>query len=100
MPGEGDEPLTEEEKTILGLKSKFVQATRTFHAPDLAAQHRAKMDRLNKADIRSGKDDRAASAMGSSNKDTSIKDDKSTTVAKEYFPLAPEQWREKIREFK
>jgi len=38
--------------------------------------------------------------MGSSNKDTSVKDDRSQSVAREYFPLAPEQWREKIRDFK
>lgn len=100
MPGEGEDPISEEEKHMLGLKAKFIQTTRSFHAPDLAAQHRAKMDRLAKHELKSG-GDRATSAMGSSNKDTSLKDDKSASGApKEYFPLAPEQWREKIREFK
>lgn len=102
MPGEGDDPISEDEKNMIGLKARFVQVTRTFHAPDLAAQHRAKMDRLAKDSLRGG--DRAPSAMGS-NKDgrSSQRDDKSaagTTVNKEYFPLVPEQWREKIREFK
>ena len=42
VPLEGEEPITEEEKHLIGLKSKFVQTTRTFFAPDLAAQYRAK----------------------------------------------------------
>lgn len=36
-PGEGDEPLTDEDKHMIGLKARFAQTTRTFFAPDLAA---------------------------------------------------------------
>lgn len=36
-PSEGDEPLTDEDKHMIALKARFVQLTRTFNAPDLAA---------------------------------------------------------------
>lgn len=36
-PQEGDEPLTDEDKNMIGLKARFAQITRTFYAPDLAA---------------------------------------------------------------
>lgn len=98
-PGDGDEPITEEERNMIGLKARFVQVTRTFHAPDLAAQHRAKMDRLAKDKLGG----RADSALGS-NKDgrSSHRDDKSASATGpvQYFPLVPEQWREKIRDLK
>jgi len=48
VPLEGEEPVSEEEKHLIGLKSRFVQVTRTFFAPDLAAQYRAKQERLKK----------------------------------------------------
>ena len=45
-PADGEEPHTDEERNMIGLKARFVQLTRTFHAPDLAAQHRAKVERM------------------------------------------------------
>ena len=36
-PADGEEPHTDEERNMIGLKARFVQLTRTFHAPDLAA---------------------------------------------------------------
>ena len=73
-PLEGDEPLTDEDKHMIGLKARFVQLSRTFNAPDLAAQHRAKMERMQKDQQRSGAGERAQSAMGSH---ASARDDKS-----------------------
>jgi len=73
---EGEDPPTDAEKHMIGLKSRFVQLTRTFFAPDLAAQHRAKMERLHREQVKSGGGDRSQSAMGSQ-KDASVHDDKS-----------------------
>lgn len=36
-PGDGDDPVTDEEKHMISLKARFAQTTRTFYAPDLAA---------------------------------------------------------------
>ena len=72
-PMDGDEPLTDEDRHIIGLKARFVQVTRTFNSPDLAAQHKAKMDRMAKDQQRSD-GQRAQSAMGSH---ASARDDKS-----------------------
>lgn len=97
---EGEEPPTEAEKHMIGLKSRFVQLTRTFFAPDLAAQHRAKMERLHREQMKSGGGDRSQSAMGSQ-KDASVHDDKSAAgVSAVYQPLVPEQWKEKIKDFR
>jgi len=76
QPIDGEEPPTEEEKHMIALKSRFVQVTRTFYAPDLAAQHRAKMERLQRDAVKSGGGDRTQSAMGSQ-KDASVHDDRS-----------------------
>lgn len=76
QPIEGEEPPTDAEKHMIWLKSRFVQITRTFFAPDLAAQHRAKLERLQREQVRSGGGDRSQSAMGSQ-KDASMHDDKS-----------------------
>lgn len=55
-----------EDKEMTALKAKFVTVTRTFHAPDLAVQHKAKLERMAKDSMRHGSQgDRAASAMGS-----------------------------------
>jgi len=97
-PGEGEGDITEGEKAMVGHKARFVQITRTFFAPDLAAQHRAKMERLEKEKLRSGGGERVASAMGS-HKDGSNRDDRSVSGG-QYFPLVPEQWKEKVRDFK
>jgi len=85
---------------MIALKSKFVQVTRTFYAPDLAAQHKAKMERLNKENVKSAGGDRSQSGMGSQ-ADKSMADDKSQVGGGgAYQPLVPEQWKEKIKEFK
>lgn len=57
--------MNDEEKNMVGLKARFAQVTRTFFAPDLAAQYKAKMDRIAKDQLRSGAGDRVQSAMGS-----------------------------------
>lgn len=62
--------------------------TKGFYAPDLAAAHRTKLERLEKDKVRSAHGDRAASAMGSVH--SRGDDDKSATGALPYFPLAPE----------
>ena len=50
---------------------------------------------------RSGAGDRTHSAMGSHKGDgTSNMDDKSMIGHQPYTPLVPEQWKEKIRDFK
>lgn len=76
QPIEGEDPPTDAEKHMIWLKSRFVQITRTFFAPDLAAQHRAKVERLQREQVKSGGGDRSQSAMGSQ-KDASMHDDKS-----------------------
>ena len=84
-PGEGEDPITDEERNMISLKARFAQVSRTFYAPDLAAQHKAKMDRLAKDLSRSGAGERASSALGSQ---ASAREDKSMTG--QYFPLVPE----------
>lgn len=84
---------------MIWLKSRFVQITRTFFAPDLAAQHRAKQERLQREQVKSGGGDRSQSAMGSQ-KDASMHDDRSAVGGGAYQPLVPEQWKEKIKDFK
>ena len=36
-PGDGEDAMPEDERGCAGHKAKFVQVTRTLHAPDLAA---------------------------------------------------------------
>lgn len=43
---EPDENSHPEEKNIIGFKTRFVQMTRTFYAPDLFLQHKAKVERI------------------------------------------------------
>lgn len=47
-PNDGEDAMPEDERGCAGHKAKFVQLTRTMHAPDLAAQHKAKVDRMQK----------------------------------------------------
>lgn len=96
QPADGEEPLTENEKLMISLKAKFQAVTKTFYAPDLAAQHKAKMERLEKEKLKSGTGDRTASAMGSQ---ASMHDDRST-AGTHHTPLIPEQWQDKIRDFR
>ena len=72
--------------------------TKGFYAPDLAAAHRTKLERLEKDKLRSANGDRAASAMGSvhSKGGAGGGDDVSGAGALPYFPLAPEQWKESV----
>lgn len=58
------------------------------------------MERQNRDQVKSGGGDRTQSAMGSQ-KDPSVHDDKSAAgISGAYQPLVPEQWKEKIKEFK
>ena len=99
LPAEGEEALTDNDKHLIGMKSRFVQITRGFFAPDLAAQHRAKMERIEKEKLKSGGGDRAASALGSA-KDGSAHDDKSAIGGQAYMTNVPEFWKDKLMEFK
>ena len=100
MPAEGEENVSDGEKAMVGHKSKFLKVLSTFHAPNQAAIHKAKMERMEKEKLKSAGGDRAQSAMGS-NKDGSAGDDKSVAgVTGVYTPLVPEQWKEKIRDFR
>lgn len=40
------EPVPEDDKIMVTLKAKFQHTTRTFYAPELAQQHKAKLDKL------------------------------------------------------
>jgi len=99
--GDGDEPLSDSEKLIIGHKSKFLRIIQTFYSPNQAAAHRAKMDRMERErNMRSGGGTRAESALGSAKGESvregeSMKDGTGT-----YIPMVPEQWKEKIRDFK
>jgi len=48
---------------MIGHKSRFVQVTRGFYAPDLAAQHKAKIERMDKERSRKEGTDRAGSSQ-------------------------------------
>ena len=50
---------------------------------------------MSKSELRSGAGDRAQSAMGSH---TSARDGKSDAGGGQYYPLVPEQWKDKIKE--
>jgi len=59
MPAEGEENISDGEKAMLGHKSKFLKVLSTFYAPNQAAQHRAKQERLDKEKLKSAGGDRA-----------------------------------------
>lgn len=65
MPAEGEENVSDGEKALVGHKSKFLKVLSTFYAPNQAAQHRAKQERIEKEKLKSAGGDRAQSAMGS-----------------------------------
>jgi hypothetical protein len=65
VPGEGEEAISDSEKAMIGHKSRFYRINNTFYNPNLAAQHKAKMERMEKDKLKSAGGDRAASAMGS-----------------------------------
>mmetsp|Transcript_16567 Transcript_16567/g.28188 ORF Transcript_16567/g.28188 Transcript_16567/m.28188 type:complete len:363 (+) Transcript_16567:1091-2179(+) len=98
--GDGEEALTDADKAIIGYKSRFLRLISTFYSPTQAAQHKAKMERLEKERLKSQGGDRAASALGSQ-KDASIHEDKSMKDGSgTYIPLIPEQWKEKIKDLR
>ena len=85
---------------MIGHKSRFYRINNTFYNPNLAAQHKAKVERQEKDKLKSAGGDRAASAMGSQ-KDGSAHDGASVAGGGGvYTPLVPEQWKEKIRDFR
>jgi hypothetical protein len=100
QPGEGEEAINEAEKAMIGHKSRFLRILTTFYAPNQAAQHKAKMERLEKDKLKSAGGDRAASAMGSNKDGGSVHDGGSVIGGGVYTPLVPEQWKEKIRDFR
>ena len=59
MPAEGEENISDGEKAMVGHKSKFLKVLSTFYAPNQAAQHRAKQERLDKEKLKSAGGDRA-----------------------------------------
>lgn len=59
MPGEGEENVSDAEKAMVGHKSRFLRVLSTFYAPNQAAQHKAKMDRMEKEKLKSAGGDRA-----------------------------------------
>jgi len=99
MPADGEEVISEGEKTMVGMKSRFLRISTTFYAPNQAAQHKAKMDRLDKEKMRSAGGDRSQSGMGSQKDPASAHDGRSEFGTKDYMPLVPEQWKEKLKEF-
>jgi len=96
-PPEGGEAPSEGEKSLSGLKARFLRLTTTFYAPNQAAQHKAKMERLGKEKLRSAGGERSQSGM--SQKHSSARDDRSQFGTKDYQPLVPECWKEKLKEF-
>lgn len=98
-PEDGEEGgISEDQKTLVGIKARFLRATTAFYAPNQAAQHKAKMDRMNKEKLRSAGGDRSKSGL--SEAAPSQKDDVASQMSKkDYVPLAPEQWKEKLKEF-
>ena len=93
---EGDDPLTDLEKEQISKKSRFAQMGRAFYAPK---------EREIYNSTKSGDPPRASSAMSSvkgSNKDKgSVNGDGEDAInIPPYDPLVPEQWLERIQEFK
>ena len=96
---EGEEGISDGERNMIGHKSRFLRILTTFYAPNQAAQHRAKMERLEKEKLKSAGGERVASAMGS-NKDMYHDNTSAAGGTGTYIPLVPEQWKEKVRELK
>ena len=92
-----DAAVSEDQKALVGIKARFLRATTAFYAPNQAAQHKAKMDRLNKEKLRSAGGDRSKSGLS---EQQSQKDDVASQISKkDYIPLAPEQWKDKLKDF-
>lgn len=84
-PKEGDN-LTEEQKLALQRKIKFQLLTKGFYSPDDALAHRTKIE---KERIRTS---------GNKSAEEAAKDD--AMDASKYIPLVPEQWRQKLQDFR
>lgn len=83
---EGGEPLSEQERTLISLKEKFRALTQTFYSPEASLTSKVKAD---KKDPFSGGGFDGTGMPG---------EDKSNSG--QYVPLAPEQWQEKILDFR
>lgn len=59
QPAEGEAPPTESEKQLTAIRSRFVQVTRGFHAPEQAALHKHRMEKQEKEKLKSGAGDRS-----------------------------------------
>lgn len=89
---EGDDPLTEVEKEVIMRKARFTQLGRAFHAPK---------EREIYNGSKNGEPPRASSAMSSAkgSEKKSVNGDDEVNVPP-YDPLVPEQWLERVQEFK
>lgn len=100
QPAEGEEAISDDQKALIGIKSRFLRATTTFYAPNQAAQHKAKMDRIQKEKLRSASGNRSKSGLGSDANQSNYDDKSQVGSTKEYIPLVPEQWKDKLKEFR
>lgn len=91
--------ITEDQKALVGIKARFLRATTAFYAPNQAAQHKAKMDRMNKEKLRSAGGDRSKSGLSQADQQSQKDDAASQISKKDYVPLAPEQWKDKLKDF-
>lgn len=84
---------------MIQLKSKFTNLTQTFHAPDLAAQHKARLLRQEQERLRSQGGDRTqGSEVGSRAGGSSAVNEAGGQP--HHTPLTPELWQEKLMGFK
>ena len=100
QPNEGEEAISDDQKALIGIKSRFLRATTTFYAPNQAAQHKAKIDRIQKEKMRSASGNRSKSGLGSEANQSAYDDKSQVGSTKEYIPLVPEQWKDKLKEFR
>ena len=91
---EGDDPLTDLEKEVISKKARFTQMGRAFHAPK---------EREIYNGTKAGEPPRASSAMSSvkgSAKGSANGEGEDAINVPPYDPLVPEQWLERIQEFR
>lgn len=85
-PREGSDQLTDDQKLTVQRKIKFQLLTKGFYAPDDALAHKT---RVEKERIRSSGNKTAEEAAKEEAMDAS-----------KYISLVPEQWRQKLQDFK
>lgn len=94
---EGEEDLTEVEKTQITKEAKFNCSKKAFYAPEEASEWKAKQE----ASMLSGQgptsDPAGGVASAMSSIDKGSKDDGEKEGGPPYTPLVPEQWQEQIR---